>query len=379
MILIYHTIIKMNRKYQVFVSSTHDDLKEERKLVSQALLESNCIPAGMELFPASNKTSWEIIKKVINDSDYYLLIIAGRYGSLGTDDNGKKLGYTEMEYNYAQSINIPIILFINDHIDNMVAKNVESTKIGKTRSTKFKHKILESHKQVSFWKNPGELVSQIKTSIQSLIQDVPSAGWIKGTDLSIFNTNNEKEIIQIYNYWKLEKIFKTRAEKNLESDPKLETHNLKNIDGIAFGLSSFRSTRENDVLSCIQNGTNIRFLVMNPNSEFAKQRAIEENAHPNSIAASISKLVEWVNKLNEKSTNGKIEIKYYNAMTLDFYWRMDDELYIGPYMYNVVSQQTITYKFLKGGRGFDIYTNYFESLWNDASLCEYPSEYIKKA
>lgn len=76
----------MKIKYQVFVSSTHDDLIEERKAVSQALLESGCIPAGMELFPASNKSSWEIIKNVIVECDYFILIVAGRYGSLGTDD-----------------------------------------------------------------------------------------------------------------------------------------------------------------------------------------------------------------------------------------------------------------------------------------------------
>ena len=61
----------MEKKYQVFVSSTYEDLKEERKAITQALLESNCIPAGMELFPASNKTSWDIIKKVIDESKRY--------------------------------------------------------------------------------------------------------------------------------------------------------------------------------------------------------------------------------------------------------------------------------------------------------------------
>jgi len=70
-------------------------------------------------------------------------------------------------------------------------------------------------------------------------------------------------------------------------------------------------------------------------------------------------------------------------MTLDFYWRMDDELYIGPYLFDVVSQQTITYKFVRGkskddGRGFNMYTNYFESLWNNEKLCDYPKEFLEK-
>ena len=51
----------MDKRYQVFVSSTFEDLQEERKEVMQALLELDCIPAGMELFPAANGNvhEWE--------------------------------------------------------------------------------------------------------------------------------------------------------------------------------------------------------------------------------------------------------------------------------------------------------------------------------
>jgi hypothetical protein len=44
----------LKRRYQVFVSSTYEDLKEERQHVIQALLETKCIPLGMELFPAAS-------------------------------------------------------------------------------------------------------------------------------------------------------------------------------------------------------------------------------------------------------------------------------------------------------------------------------------
>lgn len=55
----------MNKKYQVFVSSTYEDLIDERKLVSNALLESNCIPAGMELFPAAKKNHGKSLKMLL--------------------------------------------------------------------------------------------------------------------------------------------------------------------------------------------------------------------------------------------------------------------------------------------------------------------------
>ena len=90
-------MITTDKRYQVFVSSTYDDLQDERKEVMQALLELDCIPAGMELFPASSEDQWSLIKRVIDDCDYYILIIGGRYGSVGPDG----ISYTQMEFEYA--------------------------------------------------------------------------------------------------------------------------------------------------------------------------------------------------------------------------------------------------------------------------------------
>ncbi len=55
----------MDRRYQVFVSSTYEDLREERAAVIAALLQLDCIPAGMEHFPASDEDSFTWIKRVI--------------------------------------------------------------------------------------------------------------------------------------------------------------------------------------------------------------------------------------------------------------------------------------------------------------------------
>ena len=65
----------IDKKYQVFVSSTYEDLQMERQEVMHALLELDCIPSGMELFPAANEDQWTLIKGVIDDCDYYLVII----------------------------------------------------------------------------------------------------------------------------------------------------------------------------------------------------------------------------------------------------------------------------------------------------------------
>ncbi len=172
----------MAKKYQVFVSSTYDDLIEERKAISTALLESDCIPAGMELFPAANASSWSIIKRVIEESDYYLLILAGRYGSFPKSKSRNKTGYTEMEFDYATKLKKPIIALIHNDIGKISSAKVESTSAGKKRLEKFTEKVKSSDHNVSFWDDTASLVSKVKTAIAHQISDEPAPGWVRGNE-----------------------------------------------------------------------------------------------------------------------------------------------------------------------------------------------------
>ena len=56
---------EMDKRYQVFVSSTYRDLMEERTKVIQTLMKMDCIPAGMELFPAMDEEQMKFIKRII--------------------------------------------------------------------------------------------------------------------------------------------------------------------------------------------------------------------------------------------------------------------------------------------------------------------------
>ena len=126
----------MDKRYQVFVSSTFKDLQDERREVMQALLSLDCIPTGMELFPAADDDSWELIKRFIAGCDYYIVIVGGRYGSEG---NGKS--YTEMEYDYAVEA-VPASFRVSARSPgNIAANKTEATDEGKAALRSFREKI----------------------------------------------------------------------------------------------------------------------------------------------------------------------------------------------------------------------------------------------
>lgn len=167
----------LKRRYQVFISSTYEDLKEERQHVIQALLETKCIPIGMELFPAASVDQWELIKRIINECDYYVVIVAGRYGS--THKSG--VSYTEMEFDYALSIGKPVIGFYYKNPDNLRGSQLEKTSKGRKQLAVFTSKV--KSKVCRPWTSPAELGSAVKSAVLNELEFNPKPGWVRANDM----------------------------------------------------------------------------------------------------------------------------------------------------------------------------------------------------
>lgn len=180
----------MEKKYQVFISSTYTDLIEERREVMEALLQMNCFPVGMEYFNASDESQWEIIKKLIDDCDYYVLIVAGRYGSV---DEATGKSYTQMEFEYAVSQGKTVLRFVHDKIGDLKADNVESTDEGKKKLNAFRQEVMK--KYCKMWHTSDELKSQVILALNRQFSTNPQTGWIKADQVSSEQAN--KEILKL--------------------------------------------------------------------------------------------------------------------------------------------------------------------------------------
>ena len=173
------------KKYQVFISSTYEDLKEERAAVSQTLLDLGCIPVGMEQFPASSMSQMNYIVKMLETCDYYILILAGRYGSIDPTDG---VGYTEKEYDYAVANRIPVMSFLCDDIGKLPNEKCEKTDAGRDLLTKFRAKVSAS-RMIKKYSSKESLQAVVAISLQQCIRDFPAVGWVRAdgidTDASL--------------------------------------------------------------------------------------------------------------------------------------------------------------------------------------------------
>lgn len=168
-----------DKKLQVFVSSTYTDLIEERQAAVEAILSSGNIPAGMELFSAGDESQMTVIERWIDESDVYLLILGGRYGSI---DSKTGKSYTHLEYEYALRRNKPYfaVVISEKALDEKVAK--EGRKVLEQDNSKelkdFRAVVLKN--LVKIWNDKKDIELAIHKTLSDFSYSKELIGWVRG-------------------------------------------------------------------------------------------------------------------------------------------------------------------------------------------------------
>lgn len=165
-------------KYQVFLSSTYSDLVEEREGIIKAILEMYHIPIGMEMFSAEDEDQWEIIRRTIEVSDYYILVLGLRYGSKTSDG----ISFTKKEYEYAVEKKIPILAFV---MNDMVSLPKDKRDDDLSEINKFRELVLTNSKMAQFWETKDQLITRVSISLMKQIMQKPGVGWVRGDKIGM--------------------------------------------------------------------------------------------------------------------------------------------------------------------------------------------------
>ena len=158
------------KKYQVFISSTYLDLKKERQEAMHVVLKQNCIPAGMELFPAVGVDSWSLIRGIIDECDYYIVIVGGRYGSMFPSED---VSFTVKEYGYAMERKIPVLPFLCDFSPKTDEAEQEKLRAFRER--------LQQETTPNYCSTPQDLRADMTSSLAHAIRSTPAVGWVRGS------------------------------------------------------------------------------------------------------------------------------------------------------------------------------------------------------
>ena len=131
----------------------------------------------MEAFPAADATPWELIRTIVAESDYYVLIVGGKYGSTGPVG----ISYTEMEFDLAVELEKPILAFIHGAPEEIPAGRSELDPESRRRLDAFRAKV--TARLCKPWRSKEELKAAVLLALVHAIRTKPAAGWVKNEGL----------------------------------------------------------------------------------------------------------------------------------------------------------------------------------------------------
>ncbi len=172
------------------------------------------------MFPASDDEQFEFIKKIINDCDYYVLIIGGRYGSVGVDG----ISYTEKEYEYAKSIGIDVLGFVHSNVDEIVVAKTDRNEDARRRLVEFRERVCDG-RIVKMWSDSKELPGLVSLSLHMAMKMNPAVGWVRASHAG------SRELLEQINSLRQEN---EKLRKDLEKaiPHRIEVENLAGLDEI---------------------------------------------------------------------------------------------------------------------------------------------------
>jgi hypothetical protein len=178
------------RKLQIFLSSTYEDLIDHRLAAMEAILAAGHIPAAMEQFAPGDETAWEKIKAWIDESDAFILILGGRYGSM-EPISGKS--YVQLEYEYAVETKKPFFAIVvsNMHHEQRV-REVGLTVDERENQQRYKEfRAIVEKRLCGFWNDKKDIKAVVFQKLPEWAQRADLIGWVRGDEVATPGVMNE--------------------------------------------------------------------------------------------------------------------------------------------------------------------------------------------
>ena len=178
-------------------------------------------------------------------------------------------------------------------------------------------------------------------------------------------SDNLRERIEIVTRYGFVDVFPARQTRiKGEYDARLDVAS-HNIDILAFGLASFREDY-GDRLAELKARADIRILLIDPayptpEHGYAQQRDKEEGNSANVIDRNVKDFLKACTEI----VDNRLQIKLYTCLPSVNIFRIDDELFWGPYLIGKPSRNMPTFIVRRGGIIFDVLLEHFDDIWSN--------------
>lgn len=196
----------MKQHVPVFVSSTYMDLEAHRAEVQRRLVGLEQIVKGMEYFGSSPDTPLDTCLKKISDCKIFILLVGASYGSVHPD-YGKS--FTELEYEHAIKLKIPVLVYMADMNSTTVGippAGVDTEHVADLNS--FKERLKKSH-TVSTFTSIDDLGKKVEHDVPEMLSRLDDNISIAANKIKLSETVSEDMLregaLKFEKFWLLPK------------------------------------------------------------------------------------------------------------------------------------------------------------------------------
>lgn len=202
------------------------------------------------------------------------------------------------------------------------------------------------------------------------------AGWV--LFILVFIDQDERQKRKLVTDLGLVDAFESRSSQiKSEYDRRIDGARTS-IDIMGFGLRALLDDYR-DAFAGWAGKAHVRILLLDPDypavgRSYAAQRDIEEGNDEGRIARDVRTFLEQTRELRAQHPQ-TFRVRLYTSLPSINIFRVDDELFWGPYLVKSQSRNSPTFVVRKGGMLYDKLVDQFEGIWsNDALSHEAPTD-----
>ena len=139
------------------------------------------------------------------------------------------------------------------------------------------------------------------------------------------------------------------------------------IDIMGFGLEALWEDYHSQFADW-KSRAHVRILLIDPTSGYARQRDIEEAEIPGNIQRSAKRFLRETEKLRSDRGKHRFEIRLYTCLPSVNIFRVDDEMFWGPYLVRAQSRNAPTFVVKHGGVLYRRLLEHFDTIWKSDIL-----------
>lgn len=162
----------LDKRYQVFISTSGAEMQPERIILSQTLVGMGFFSWGLEQRTPLNTA---FARRQIDDCDYVVILLGSQYG----EQSVSCVGYMHLEYIYAVTKQKPIIVFMHEDPASRDPSLHDTKPELQEKFKEFRQLLQQEADQVFCYRTLRDLEMAVRLNMPQMLERYPVSGWVR--------------------------------------------------------------------------------------------------------------------------------------------------------------------------------------------------------